>query len=163
WRQRGAATGSPRAAGRRWPTPVSPRRTACLPVSPRRTARRPVACRSCWVRRGGPCRARCAGRPTPWRSPGSARRPAVRCGGAPRIGVREVPDGLFSPWLVHDLRPGDEIDVATPTGTFTPDVAVAGSHVLVAAGSGITPVLSIAASLLRNPDTDVTLLYGNRR
>jgi ring-1,2-phenylacetyl-CoA epoxidase subunit PaaE len=84
-------------------------------------------------------------------------------GEAPRIGVREVPDGLFSSWLVHDVRPGDEIDVATPTGSFTPDMTEPGSHVLVAAGSGITPVLSIAASLLRRPGNDVTVLYGNRR
>lgn len=84
-------------------------------------------------------------------------------GAAPRIGVREVPDGIFSPWLVHGVRPGDEIEVSTPSGNFTPDLTVAGSHVLVAAGSGITPVLSIAASLLARPDTDVTLLYGNRR
>jgi ring-1,2-phenylacetyl-CoA epoxidase subunit PaaE len=84
-------------------------------------------------------------------------------GAAPRIGVREVPDGLFSSWLVHGVRPGDEIEVATPTGTFTPDLATAGSHVLVAAGSGITPVLSIASSVLRDPASDVTLLYGNRR
>jgi ring-1,2-phenylacetyl-CoA epoxidase subunit PaaE len=84
-------------------------------------------------------------------------------GAAPRIGVREVPDGLFSSWLVHGVRPGDEIEVATPTGLFTPDLAVSGSHVLVAAGSGITPVLSIAASVLRDPATEVTLLYGNRR
>ncbi|WP_158886957.1 1,2-phenylacetyl-CoA epoxidase subunit PaaE [Amycolatopsis anabasis] len=80
-----------------------------------------------------------------------------------RIGVREVPDGLFSQWLVHQVRPGDEIEVRPPTGNFTPDLDTAAHHVLIAAGSGITPVLSIAASLLRNPDTAVTLLYGNRR
>ncbi|SFP50558.1 ring-1,2-phenylacetyl-CoA epoxidase subunit PaaE [Amycolatopsis arida] len=84
-------------------------------------------------------------------------------GEAPRIGVREVPGGLFSAWLVREVRPGDEIEVATPTGSFTPDVAAGGRHVLVAAGSGITPVLSIAASLLRNPEARVTLFYGNRR
>jgi ring-1,2-phenylacetyl-CoA epoxidase subunit PaaE len=84
-------------------------------------------------------------------------------GAPPRIGVREVPGGLVSSWLVHDLRPGDEVDVAPPSGTFTPDLEAAGRHVLIAAGSGITPVLSIAASLLRNPDMQVSLLYGNRR
>lgn len=85
-------------------------------------------------------------------------------GAAPRIGVREVPDGLFSRWLVREVRPGDEIEVGTPTGMFTPGTAKeAGHHVLIAAGSGITPVLSIAATVLREPGTEVTLLYGNRR
>ncbi|HEY1570510.1 MAG TPA: 1,2-phenylacetyl-CoA epoxidase subunit PaaE [Pseudonocardiaceae bacterium] len=84
-------------------------------------------------------------------------------GAAPRIGVREVPDGLFSSWLVHGLRPGDRIEVGTPTGTFTPDLHTSGHHVLIAAGSGITPVLSIVASVLRDPASEVTLLYGNRR
>lgn len=84
-------------------------------------------------------------------------------GSAPRIGVREVPDGLFSRWLVRDVRPGDEIEVLPPSGAFTPELGVAGHHVLVAAGSGITPMLSIAASLLSTVDTTVTLLYGNRR
>jgi ring-1,2-phenylacetyl-CoA epoxidase subunit PaaE len=76
-------------------------------------------------------------------------------GAAPRIGVREVPGGLFSSWLVHDLRPGDEVEVQTPTGSFSPAVGAAGRHVLVAAGSGITPLLSIASSLLAEPDTFV--------
>ncbi|WIM99158.1 phenylacetate-CoA oxygenase/reductase subunit PaaK [Actinoplanes oblitus] len=84
-------------------------------------------------------------------------------GSAPRIGVRAVPGGAVSSWIVRDLRPGDEIEVMPPSGTFTPDLATGGRHVLIAAGSGITPVLSIVASLLRRPDTEVTLLYGNRR
>jgi ring-1,2-phenylacetyl-CoA epoxidase subunit PaaE len=84
-------------------------------------------------------------------------------GDRPRIGVREVPDGLFSTWLVHDLQPGDEVEVGTPTGNFTPDPGVAGHHVLIAAGSGITPVFGIAASVLRDPASSVTLFYGNRR
>jgi len=84
-------------------------------------------------------------------------------GSAPRIGVREVPGGLVSSWLVHEVRPGDEVDVAPPSGTFTPDVHSAGHHVLIGAGSGITPLLSIAASLLPLPDARVSVLYGNRR
>ncbi|WP_431923027.1 1,2-phenylacetyl-CoA epoxidase subunit PaaE [Amycolatopsis tucumanensis] len=84
-------------------------------------------------------------------------------GSKPRIGVREVPDGLFSTWLVHQVRPGDEIEVGTPTGNFTPDLSVPEHHVLIAAGSGITPVLSIAATVLRDPAATVTVLYGNRR
>ncbi|MDQ3627610.1 MAG: phenylacetate-CoA oxygenase/reductase subunit PaaK [Actinomycetota bacterium] len=80
-----------------------------------------------------------------------------------RVGVREVPGGMFSAWLVHEVRVGDEIEVQTPTGAFSPAPGTAGRHVLVAAGSGITPVLSIAATLLAKPGAHVTLLYGNRR
>lgn len=83
-------------------------------------------------------------------------------GRAPRIGVREVPDGVVSGRLVRQARPGDVIEVQPPSGAFTPDLATAGRHVLIAAGSGITPVLSIAAALLA-AGSEVTLLYGNRR
>ncbi|MGH3620906.1 MAG: FAD-binding oxidoreductase, partial [Sciscionella sp.] len=84
-------------------------------------------------------------------------------GSPPRIGVREVPDGLFSAWLVREVRPGTEIEVSTPTGSFTPGRKWSGHHVLVAAGSGITPVLSIVSSVLRKEGTTATVLYGNRR
>ncbi|MGI8882386.1 MAG: 1,2-phenylacetyl-CoA epoxidase subunit PaaE [Jatrophihabitans sp.] len=84
-------------------------------------------------------------------------------GAAPRIGVRAVSNGVMSTWLVNDLRAGDEVEVAGPTGSFTPDLAAPGHHVLIAAGSGITPMLSIAASVLDRQDTQVTMLYGNRR
>lgn len=85
-------------------------------------------------------------------------------GAAPRIGVRVVPDGLFSSWLVHDVRPGDPVEVLEPTGAFSPDLTAPGRHVLVAAGSGITPMVSIAGSVLAaDPRSQVILLYGNRR
>jgi ring-1,2-phenylacetyl-CoA epoxidase subunit PaaE len=84
-------------------------------------------------------------------------------GARPRIGVREVPGGLVSGWLVNEVRVGDPVEVAPPSGTFTPDLEAAGRHVMIAAGSGITPVLSIAASVLRNPRAQVSVLYGNRR
>jgi ring-1,2-phenylacetyl-CoA epoxidase subunit PaaE len=85
-------------------------------------------------------------------------------GAAPKIGVRVVPDGLFSCWLVHDVRPGDTVEVMAPTGAFTPELGTPGHHVLVAAGSGITPMLSIAESVLAADDASrVTLFYGNRR
>jgi ring-1,2-phenylacetyl-CoA epoxidase subunit PaaE len=62
------------------------------------------------------------------------------------------------------IRPGDTLDVQVPTGTFTPDLSVPGRHVLIAAGSGITPMMSIAASVLAADDkSTVTLIYGNRR
>lgn len=86
----------------------------------------------------------------------------ARAGARLRIGVREIPGGLFSTWLVRELTPGDEVEVLPPTGGFTPDLGIPGHHVLIAAGSGITPVLSIAASVLDDPTGVVTLLYGNR-
>lgn len=85
-------------------------------------------------------------------------------GRAPRVGVRRVDGGLFSEWLVDRLEPGDRVEVGPPTGGFTPDLHADTHHGLIAAGSGITPILSIAASLLAaHDDTHVTLLYGNRR
>jgi ring-1,2-phenylacetyl-CoA epoxidase subunit PaaE len=84
-------------------------------------------------------------------------------GRAPRIGVREVPEGAISSWLVHDVQPGDQIEVQGPTGSFTPDLSIAEHHVFIAAGSGITPILSIASSVLADPGARATILYGNRR
>lgn len=85
-------------------------------------------------------------------------------GASPRVGVRRVTGGLFSQWLVDQVAVGDEIEVAPPAGGFTPRLSAGSHHGLIAAGSGITPVLSIAASLLAaHDDTRVTLIYGNRR
>jgi len=85
-------------------------------------------------------------------------------GRAPRIGVREVAGGAVSGWLVHKVRAGDVIEVQEPSGSFTPDLETPGQHVMIAAGSGITPILSIAGSVLAAHDgSAVTLLYGNRR
>lgn len=85
-------------------------------------------------------------------------------GAPPRIGVRSVSGGLFSDWLVNEVRPGDEIEVMGPVGLFTPDLDTPAHHVLIAAGSGITPMISIAASVLAaDPASRVTLFYGNRR
>jgi ring-1,2-phenylacetyl-CoA epoxidase subunit PaaE len=83
-------------------------------------------------------------------------------GSLPRIGVREIPGGLFSSWLVHEVRPGDTVDVARPSGSLRADPAVPGRHLMIAAGSGITPMLSIAETVLANPKARVALLYGNR-
>ncbi|WP_310528522.1 1,2-phenylacetyl-CoA epoxidase subunit PaaE [Nocardioides sp.] len=83
-------------------------------------------------------------------------------GAAPRIGVREIPDGLFSRWLVRDVVPGDVIEVQTPSGSFAASSDLSGRHLCIAAGSGITPMLSIASTVLRNPGSQLTLLYGNR-
>ena len=82
----------------------------------------------------------------------------------PRIGVREVLGGAVSGWLVRQVKAGDTLEVQAPGGRFTPDLSQPGQHVLIAAGSGITPMMSIAASVLAADDkSTVTLLYGNRR
>ncbi|MEO5652765.1 MAG: 1,2-phenylacetyl-CoA epoxidase subunit PaaE [Marmoricola sp.] len=82
-------------------------------------------------------------------------------GERPRVGVRLIPGGRFSQWLVEEVRPGDLIEVQTPRGSFRarPD---GGRHLCIAAGSGITPMLSIASTVLSDPGSRVTLLYGNR-
>ncbi len=81
------------------------------------------------------------------------------------IGVRRVEGGAFSSFANQALQPGDHLEVMTPTGHFnTPlDPARARSYVAFAAGSGITPVLSIIADILETePRSRVQLFYGNR-
>lgn len=84
-------------------------------------------------------------------------------GAAPRVGVREVPGGYFSAWLVHEVRAGQTIEVLPPSGTFTADLSTPADHVFVVAGSGVTPVLSLAGTVLRDGESTVTVFYGNRR
>ncbi len=82
-----------------------------------------------------------------------------------RIGVKRLPGGAFSEYAIERLAVGDEIEVMTPSGRFfTPlDPGQAKHYVLIAAGSGITPILSIAATVLATePASRVTLLYANR-
>lgn len=83
-----------------------------------------------------------------------------------RVGIKRVAGGSFSTWAVESLKAGDVLDAMPPEGRFglTPDAAVPPRTILgIAAGSGITPILSIAASLLaREPESRVVLLYGNR-
>jgi ring-1,2-phenylacetyl-CoA epoxidase subunit PaaE len=83
-------------------------------------------------------------------------------GAAPRIGVREIPGGMFSSWLVHEVRPGTRIEVQPPTGAWQADPGRGERHLCVAAGSGITPMLSVAATVLTHPAAQVSLLYANR-
>lgn len=86
-------------------------------------------------------------------------------GGPLRVAVKQLEGGAFSTWVTTELRAGDELEVLPPAGRFGPvlDPAQARRYGLIAAGSGITPVLSIAASVLDvEPGSDVVLLYGNR-
>lgn len=87
------------------------------------------------------------------------------CSGEMRVAVKRVDDGVFSSWAVSQLKKGDVLDVMTPTGHFqlNPDPTASKNYVLVAAGSGITPIISIAKNILKNePQSHVTLIYGNR-
>jgi len=90
---------------------------------------------------------------------------ASAAGGPLRVAVKRLEGGAFSTWLSDTLRPGDELEVLPPAGRFGPrvDPGRARRYGLVAAGSGITPVLSIAWTVLDvEPDSTVVLLYGNR-
>jgi ring-1,2-phenylacetyl-CoA epoxidase subunit PaaE len=82
-----------------------------------------------------------------------------------RIAVKKVDGGAFSSWALDELKSGDELDVMTPTGRFgvahAPEEARV--HVGFAAGSGITPILSIVRGILaREPNSRFFLFYGNR-
>ncbi|PKO86207.1 MAG: phenylacetate-CoA oxygenase/reductase subunit PaaK [Betaproteobacteria bacterium HGW-Betaproteobacteria-12] len=80
------------------------------------------------------------------------------------IGIRPVEGGLFSNWAAQHLKAGDRLDVMPPDGRFTVKKQRAIHRVGFAAGSGITPILSIAASTLEEqPEAKFTLVYGNRR
>ena len=80
------------------------------------------------------------------------------------VGVREEDGGRFSGWLNRDARAGDRLSVLPPDGRFTFDPQDdARNLLLVAAGSGITPVLSILeTALAETDDAAVTLIYANR-
>ncbi|WP_375458138.1 1,2-phenylacetyl-CoA epoxidase subunit PaaE [uncultured Enterovirga sp.] len=82
-----------------------------------------------------------------------------------RIGVKRVENGAFSTFANEALSVGHAIDVMTPTGRFGvgPEPGSSRIHVGFAAGSGITPILSIIRGLLAGePQSRVFLFYGNR-
>jgi ring-1,2-phenylacetyl-CoA epoxidase subunit PaaE len=82
-----------------------------------------------------------------------------------RVGVKRLPGGVFSNWAIERLKAGDVIEVMPPVGEFTidPDPGSAGHRVAIAAGSGITPVLSLISTTLESePESSWTLIYGNR-
>ncbi|MFB7357653.1 2Fe-2S iron-sulfur cluster-binding protein [Streptomyces gardneri] len=102
--------------------------------------------------------------------PGADGRPAARCyslAGSPHTGeplkvtVKRVAGGHGSNWVCDHVAAGDELEVLPPAGTFTPD-SLDRDLLLAAGGSGITPVLSIAKSVLAGGQGRVVLLYANR-
>jgi ring-1,2-phenylacetyl-CoA epoxidase subunit PaaE len=86
------------------------------------------------------------------------------------VGIKRVDGGAFSTWATQTLRTGQSLDVMPPDGRFVSRAAAAGSaqsaglHRLgIAAGSGITPILSIASHTLASEAASrFTLVYGNR-
>lgn len=80
------------------------------------------------------------------------------------IGIRPVEGGVFSNWAAQHIKAGSRLDVMPPDGRFTVKKQRAIHRVGFAAGSGITPILSIAATTLEEqPNAKFTLVYGNRR
>lgn len=81
------------------------------------------------------------------------------------VGIKPVTGGVFSNWAATHLQPGDTLDVMPPDGRFTTHLNNPGVHrVGFAAGSGITPILSLIASTLEDdPEARFTLVYGNQR
>ncbi|MEG9224671.1 fatty acid desaturase [Aeromicrobium sp. Sec7.5] len=81
------------------------------------------------------------------------------------IAVKHLPGGAFSTFASEQLRPGDRLEVMTPSGSFgTPVEPLATKdYVAVVAGSGITPVLSIVQTTLAvETESCFTVIYGNR-
>ena len=93
---------------------------------------------------------------------------SICCGpddGELRIAVKRVEGGSFSAWINSHLKGGDRLDVMTPTGRFgvRHQSETAGTYLGIAAGSGITPILSIVKGVLgREAKSRFYLVYGNR-
>ena len=81
------------------------------------------------------------------------------------VAIKRDLGGAFSTWATSELRPGDAIDVMSPQGTFTLDPErMQDRHIVgIAAGSGITPLMALAGSVLAaSPTSSFTLVYTNR-
>jgi ring-1,2-phenylacetyl-CoA epoxidase subunit PaaE len=82
-----------------------------------------------------------------------------------RVGIKRLPGGAFSSYATSVLAAGDVIDAMPPVGEFSivPDPTTARHRVAIAAGSGITPVLSLISTTLESElRSSWTLLFGNR-
>jgi ring-1,2-phenylacetyl-CoA epoxidase subunit PaaE len=90
-------------------------------------------------------------------------RPPVR--GSISVAIKRDLGGRFSTWATSELAPGDALDVMSPQGTFTSTLdALDGKHVVgIAAGSGITPLMALAHTVLARSETsEFELVYTNR-
>ena len=85
--------------------------------------------------------------------------------GTHKVAIKQVENGVFSTLANDSIHPGDTIDCFPPSGNFkhTPDPKIKKNYVLFAAGSGITPIISILKSILKHESkSSVTLIYGNK-
>lgn len=81
------------------------------------------------------------------------------------VTVKRIAGGVFSNWVGDNLKAGDTLEVMPPHGSFTTEFAAgAKRHIVgIAGGSGITPVMSLLrTTLAEEPESEFTLLYGNR-
>jgi ring-1,2-phenylacetyl-CoA epoxidase subunit PaaE len=81
------------------------------------------------------------------------------------VTVKRIANGVFSNWIGDALNAGDTLDVMPPHGSFTTEFAPEAKRRIVgiAGGSGITPVMSLLRTTLKEePQSRFTLLYGNR-
>jgi ring-1,2-phenylacetyl-CoA epoxidase subunit PaaE len=82
-----------------------------------------------------------------------------------RVGVKGLPDGVFSSYALNRLQVGDSLEVMTPSGRFTTalDPNRTRHYGAIAAGSGITPMLSIISTALEvEPNSKASLVFVNR-
>lgn len=80
-----------------------------------------------------------------------------------RVVVKAIEKGVFSNYATNDLKVGEALEVATPEGKFIVEDKSAKIFAGIAAGSGITPIISIAKDALESSnDTTFVLVYGNK-
>ncbi|MBL7471771.1 ferredoxin--NADP reductase [Robertkochia sediminum] len=81
------------------------------------------------------------------------------------VGIKKIHDGLFSKYANDELKAGVQLEVHPPEGRFTFDASKDEAETVVAfaAGSGITPIMSIMHSVLSETDKNFILVYGNKK
>lgn len=85
--------------------------------------------------------------------------------GEHKVVVKQIPNGVFSSYANQELKVGDQIEVSKPAGNFflEPKSDNKKSYTLIAAGSGITPILAILKTILKEePNSNIILFYGNK-
>jgi ring-1,2-phenylacetyl-CoA epoxidase subunit PaaE len=79
-----------------------------------------------------------------------------------KVAIKKVEGGLFSTYANDELKAGNSLDVLPPTGRFT-SKDKEGNYLAIAAGSGITPIISIIKHTLKaQPNSSFTLIFGNK-